>query len=157
MMNSEDAKIKYADIINLPHHQSATRKRMSLYDRAAQFASYKALSGYEDMVAEEARLTDSELELSESETELINAMLCEIAERVEYGDHPAVSVTYFKPDAYKAGGRYETLTAVIKKIDAVSGKLVFYGSDDLEDRRVPPTEINISRVIRVMPAEYLSE
>ena len=51
-MSKENARSVYADIIDLPYHQSITRKHMSLYDRAAQFASYKALSGYEDMVAE---------------------------------------------------------------------------------------------------------
>ena len=56
-----DARKVYADIIDLPHWQSPTRPHMSLYDRSAQFASYKALSGYEDMVAEEAWLTDSRL------------------------------------------------------------------------------------------------
>lgn len=45
----------YADIISLPHRQSPDRPHMSLYDRAAQFGSYKALTGYEDMVADEAR------------------------------------------------------------------------------------------------------
>ena len=55
-----DPRVVYADIIDLPHWQSPTRPHMSLYDRSAQFASYKALSGYEDMIQEEARLTDAE-------------------------------------------------------------------------------------------------
>ena len=50
-----DPRIVYADIIDLPHHQSSTRPHMSLYDRAAQFASFAALTGYDDMVKEEAR------------------------------------------------------------------------------------------------------
>ena len=49
----------YADIIDLPHWQSPTRPHMSLYDRSAQFSSYKALSGYEDMVEDEARRLDA--------------------------------------------------------------------------------------------------
>ena len=51
-----DPREVYADIIDLPRHRSETHPPMSLYDRSAQFASYKALSGYEDMIAEEARL-----------------------------------------------------------------------------------------------------
>ena len=62
-----DARIVYADIINLPHWQSPTRPHMSLYDRSAQFASCKALSGYEDMVSEEVRLTENQVELEEYE------------------------------------------------------------------------------------------
>ncbi len=49
---ASDARIIYADIFDLPHWQSPTRPHMSLHDRAAQFAAYKALSGYEDMIGE---------------------------------------------------------------------------------------------------------
>ena len=48
---------RYDDIINLPHHVSPTRKRMSTHDRAAQFVPFAALVGYDDAVAETARLT----------------------------------------------------------------------------------------------------
>ena len=48
-----DPRAIYADIIDVPHHQSATRTHMSLYDRAAQFAPFAALTGYDDMVEEE--------------------------------------------------------------------------------------------------------
>ena len=50
---------RYDDIINLPHHVSPTRKQMSMHDRAAQFAPFAALVGYDDAVAETARLTES--------------------------------------------------------------------------------------------------
>ena len=49
----------YPDIIDHPHWQSPTRPHMSLYDRAAQFAPFDALSGYMDMVREEQRLVSS--------------------------------------------------------------------------------------------------
>ena len=146
-MTNDNARIVYADIIDLPHHQSATRKHMSLYDRAAQFASYKALSGYEDMVIEEARAVDSEIELSENETNIINAVINEISDRTSNGDHPCVSVTYFKPDNHKDGGRYETLTGIVKKIDPMDKKLVFYGSDNIEDKRIPTINIPFNRII----------
>ena len=45
---------KYAHIINLPRHISPTRQQMSVSDRAAQFAPYSALSGYEEVVKESA-------------------------------------------------------------------------------------------------------
>ena len=44
----------YEDIINLPHHQSATRPHMSLRDRAAQFAPFAALNGHADVIAHTA-------------------------------------------------------------------------------------------------------
>ena len=58
---------RYDDIINLPHHVSMNHPRMSMHDRAAQFAPFAALVGYDDAVAETARLTESRPELDEQE------------------------------------------------------------------------------------------
>lgn len=126
---------------------------MSLYDRAAQFAPYAALSGYDDMVVEEARLTESEIELSESEIAILNGTLSEIQTLMDNGARPMVSVTYFKPDPYKAGGSYETLTAVPKKIDALEKMMVFYGSEDTQNRQIPTVRVPIERLIeiRILP------
>ena len=41
---------RYSDIIDLPHHQSVRRPHMPNYNRAAQFAPFSALVGYEEMV-----------------------------------------------------------------------------------------------------------
>ncbi len=46
---------KYGDIINLPHHVSQNHPRMPAAGRAAQFASFAALTGYEDAIDETAR------------------------------------------------------------------------------------------------------
>lgn len=46
---------KYLDIIDMPHHVSTTRPRMSLYNRAAQFAPFAALSGHEEAIEEKAK------------------------------------------------------------------------------------------------------
>lgn len=40
----------YDDIISLPHPEPKHHKRMSLYQRAAQFAPFAALTGYEDAI-----------------------------------------------------------------------------------------------------------
>ena len=66
---------KYEKIINLPRHVSSKRAQMPREDRAAQFAPYSALSGYEDAVEETARLTDQKIELDEYEKEKINDRL----------------------------------------------------------------------------------
>lgn len=55
----------YDDIINLPHHTSASRPHMSAHDRAAQFSPFAALTGYGSAIAETARLTDARVELDE--------------------------------------------------------------------------------------------
>ena len=56
----EDPRTVYTDIIDLLHHEPDPIKhpRMSLYNRAAQFEPFAALSGYDEMVAEETRVTD---------------------------------------------------------------------------------------------------
>ena len=69
---------KYDDIINLPHHVSTTRHRMSMLERAAQFQPIRALVGYEDAVHETARLTDERAELTEDEKLLLDTKLQEI-------------------------------------------------------------------------------
>ena len=63
---------RYDDIINLPHHVSPTHQRMSMHDRAAQFAPFAALVGYDDAVAETARLTETRPELDKQEQRIIN-------------------------------------------------------------------------------------
>ena len=148
-MEKQDARAAYADIIDLPHHQSETRPHMSLYDRAAQFAPFAALSGYDDMVVETARLTDSEIELSDSEIDIITDVIAEIAHLTEKGDHPTVSLTHFIPDKYKQGGSYEPFSGIVKRIDPVEKKLIFYGSDDIYDKRIPTVDIMIERIIRI--------
>lgn len=42
----------YNDIINLPHHVSAKHPKMSMYNRAAQFSPFAALTGYEKAIEE---------------------------------------------------------------------------------------------------------
>ena len=70
-----DARIEYGDIIDLPHHQSNKRPHMSQHDRAAQFAPFAALRGYDEEIAETARLTDKKNELSSDDISLINERL----------------------------------------------------------------------------------
>ena len=84
---------RYDDIIDLPHHVSINHPRMSMHDRAAQFAPFSALVGYEDAVAETARLTEIRPDLDEQEQRELNAKLCDLAERIP--DHPVIRFTYF--------------------------------------------------------------
>ena len=46
---------EYEDIINLPHHTSKRHPRMSMEARAAQFAPFAALTGYEHAIKEAQR------------------------------------------------------------------------------------------------------
>ena len=119
-----DPRIVYADIIDHPHHQSSTHPHMSLYDRAAQFSSYKALSGYEDMIAEEARLTDREIKLEDHDLAVLNQILSLIADVLLDGESPRITFTVFVPDENKAGGSYVEIEDRVKKVDGVNRKVV---------------------------------
>jgi len=41
---------KYDDIINMPHHVSTKHPKMAVEDRAAQFAPFAALTGYDEAI-----------------------------------------------------------------------------------------------------------
>ena len=49
---------EYDDIIDLPHHVSKNRKRMTLEERAGQFAPFAALSGYHAEINEHAKMPE---------------------------------------------------------------------------------------------------
>ena len=116
---------KYDDIIDLPHHISASRPQMPMLDRAAQFQPFQALTGYEDAVHETARLTDERVELTEDEKVLLDAKLQKLADRLS--SQPRVTVTWFQPDKRKAGGAYVTTTGQLKKIGDFEGVLILVG------------------------------
>ncbi len=116
-----DPREVYGDIIDHPHWESPTYPPMSLYDRAAQFAPFAALSGYDDMIDEEARLVDNRIELSEEELGELNRKLSLMDETIRSGTRPAVTVTYFVPDPLKPGGAYQTITEKVRRVEAVHG------------------------------------
>ena len=51
----------YEDIINLPHYELKHHPRMSMWSRAAQFAPFAALTGFDAAISESARQTDEQL------------------------------------------------------------------------------------------------
>ena len=120
----------YSDIIHLPHHESKNHPRMSMQNRAAQFAPFAALTGYEDVIQETGRLTDGFIELDEDDKERLNLKVAELMARIE--EHPSLTITYFIPDSRKAGGSYSTLSVRLKSIDEIQQALI------LEDGTVIP-------------------
>lgn len=124
MQTREDARVVYADIIDRPHHRSRTYAPMSMGDRAAQFSAYDALAGYFDMIAEEERWTDEEIEWDESALAALDKKYARIADRIEEGLHPQIRFTVFVPDERKSGGRYEQVTDRVYQIDAIHRKVI---------------------------------
>ena len=105
----------YENIINLPHHISKKHRPMPREARAAQFAPFAALTGYESDVNEAARYTGKRRELGEYETERLNRRINEIRDGIH--GNTEVIITYFKPDEKKAGGEYLNIGGRVRKID----------------------------------------
>lgn len=123
---------KYDDIINLPPPTSKKHPRMSLYDRAAQFSPFAALTGHDAAIKETARLTDEQPDLSEDTKENLNRKLMIVLENADLGI--PVTITYFIPDERKKGGHYDTKTGLIKRIDEYERTVIF------QDKTVIPIE-----------------
>ena len=113
---------EYADIIDNPHHVSSSHPKMSVYDRAAQFSPFAALTGYEGAIKETARLTEDRIELDELEKSVINEKLRQIQGILT--EQPKVSITYFRKDKYKEGGAYISVTGHVKKIKSLEQILI---------------------------------
>ena len=109
---------KYDDIINLDHFEPKNHKRMSTYQRAAQFSPFAALTGYDDLVNETVRITHEKIELSEYEKSLVNEKLVKIKSEIK--SLPCVSITYFSKDKIKSGGQYNTIYGYDKSIDVIN-------------------------------------
>lgn len=124
--NKPNTRVVYADIIDLPHWQSPVRAPMTAHERAAQFSSFKALDGYEDMVSEEAREVSVRETLSEYEMEILNAKILLIADEIEDGRHPVLKFTYFIDDIAKTGGSYVSITERVRKVDIVNRKIQLF-------------------------------
>lgn len=106
---------KYDKIMGLPHHVSKTRPQMPMSDRAAQFAPFAALTGYDSAIKETGRLTDERIELDEGALTALNTRYQLLMDALD--EAPEVTITYFQPDERKAGGKYVSAVGTVKKID----------------------------------------
>ncbi len=89
--------------------------------RAAQFAPFAALTGYEDTVRETARRTDSQILLADGAAAELDRRLQKLREHQK--EYPEVEFTWFVPDEKKSGGAYRKRVGVVKKFDMCTGKI----------------------------------
>ena len=113
---------KYDDIIHLPRPVSTRHPPMARLDRAAQFSPFAVLTGYEDAIEEEARLTEEKIQLSDSQQEALNSSLQALARRI--GEKPWVRLVCFEPDERKEGGAYVTRQGRVRRLDPQRGVLI---------------------------------
>lgn len=113
---------RYEDIIHLSRPVGGRHIPMSRSDRAAQFSPFAALTGYDGVIAESARLTERRIELDEGAIQELNDVLQRI--RRELDSQPRVTATWFRPDQWKAGGSYERTSGRVKKLDCHGKRLI---------------------------------
>ncbi len=134
---------KYDDIIDLPAPEPRTRPRMPREERAAQFSPFAALTGYEDVIEEAARLTAERIELSEDAKLELNEKLNRLAALTDAPGTPVqVELTWFEPDGCKLGGAYVTEKVTVRRVDRT------YRCLELEDRSL----IEIDRIFSLREA-----
>ena len=135
----------YDDIINLPHHVSETRPRMSQRDRAAQFSPFAALTGYDSEIKETARLTDEKLELDDYAISRIDSCLQILIDNAQ--ERPTISITFFKADERKSGGAYVTVRGDFRRIDESNHTVVLTDGTTIPIGDISAIEGNIFRLL----------
>ena len=114
---------QYGDIIDAKRPEDPSRRKASANSRAAQFLPFAALTGFDDEIAEEGRLTEKRIELSEEQKEQIDRTIRRAAEKIQ--EFPEMTAVIFAEDPLKEGGAYVTMHGRLKKIDSARGELVF--------------------------------
>ena len=139
-----DAKERYGDIIDLEHPDSLKHPRMPRVNRAAQFAPFAALTGYDDLICEAERYTERRIVLDEHKKEELNRKLT-VLMRTE---PPREAVfTCFVPDAQKSGGTYESIVGKIADVDMLNGYIT------LDSGRI----LDVGDVVEIESDAFLTE
>ncbi len=120
---------RYSEIIHHPHHVSMKHPPMPMADRAAQFAPFAALTGYDAAIAEERRLTNQKIDLTDEALEALNLRYQMLSDTLP--EHPQVEITYFQQDEKKSGGSYQTVEGIVKKLDSVERVIVMQDGTEI--------------------------
>lgn len=94
--------------------------KMSMSDRAAQFAPFAALTGHKEAVIEQGRITQEKRILSNEEKLEINEKIVEMV-NLKSG----CRITYFEKDKTKCGGKYIQNVVSFKRMDELNKTLFF--------------------------------
>ena len=121
--------MKYGDMLYMTYPFQTDRPRMNRADRAAQFSPFAALTGFDGVVAETARLTDQRMELDE-DARAINDALMELLSRIR--ERPEAEIVYFRPDARKAGGECVTKRGNVRRIDEANREMLFADGEKVQ-------------------------
>ena len=108
-------KDDYRELLHLPHHRSQTHASMPHQSRAAQFAPFAALTGFDAQLRETERQTQAQAEPNEDALQELDQSLHTLFACVH--TQPAVQVRWFVPDAKKSGGAYKTAAGRVLQLD----------------------------------------
>ena len=115
-------KDDYRDLLHLPHHRSQTHASMPRQSRAAQFAPFAALTGFDAQLRETERQTQAQAEPNEDALQELDQRLHTLFACVH--TQPAVQVRWFVPDAKKSGGAYKAAAGRVLQLDRNRSLLV---------------------------------
>lgn len=133
-MSYREDTSEYNDIISLTHPTSVKHPRMSLRDRASQFAPFSALTGHKEAIEETARLTDNQLNLDPDVISDLNEKLQIINENI--GTDNEITFTIFVPDLKKQGGLYQEYTGIVRKYDEINNTLIMRDKTIVEINKI---------------------
>ena len=94
--------------------------KMSMSDRAAQFAPFAALTGHKEAILEQQRTTQTKRILSNEEKLEINEKIIELINLKS-----KCRISYFEKDKTKSGGKYLNRVLSFKRIDELNKVLYF--------------------------------
>lgn len=132
----------YEDILHLSRPLSKRHPPMPRLKRAAQFAPFAALTGHEDAIEETARITDPQRHITAAAIDQLNQQMAFLFDHLD--EHPMAKIETFVPDKTKAGGSYQTVCGVVKKINLTERTLT------LEDKRV----LSMDNIVAITCDEY---
>lgn len=94
--------------------------KMSMSDRAAQFAPFAAVTGHKEAILEQQRTTQTKRILSNEEKLEINEKIIELINLKS-----KCRITYFEKDKTKSGCKYLNRVLSFKRIDELNKVLYF--------------------------------
>ena len=94
--------------------------KMSMSDRAAQFAPFAALTGHKEAILEQQRITQTKRILSNEEKLEINEKIIELMNLKS-----KCRIAYFEKDKTKSGGQYMESVLSFKRMDELNKTLFF--------------------------------
>lgn len=124
----------YEMILELPHPISTAHPQMPPEKRAAQFAPFAALTGLDEMLAEQRRQTQAEIFPDEGEIAAVDRQLRLILRHIS--ERPRVRLCVFYPDKRKCGGDFHTFSGEAVRIDPLGKTLTLASGERVEFCRI---------------------